>query len=658
MILFDVKQYYILYRICKNEDDSFVTSDQLADELGLTSRTIKGMITELIPYAEKKGFTINSKKGSGYSAEIFDLDLYSRFRMQLYRFFNKYNANLCEHDLRVLYLILYLLQVSTPVSIEKLKTMFYVSYSTIYNDMLKAKKILKRGLILETLQGNRVQIQGSEIRKRNQMALIYNDLLFSEGILELFHDPYYSSSKITDEEYTIFSQMLVEHHITVSNEAFELLIFNIKLANQRYILYKRINYKAFSESAITQLSEYHCAKSLFKALKYPLSESNEEVALFTAYLLVYNNKHGNNQERYGEYYPELIDFVQTLCHDLNQRFDQIFSKIPEFNLLIFPVFAKLFFAITMNIETLSFDNLNYRSEMTTNQVYGEFARVVAEIISFHYQKKISVSLIQIVSFSFEALFESLPKPTMPLNILVIPKENENYWPFLMNKIQNSLPIHPQVDFIYEYQIDNTDMTNYDLILSDYNSLLVHSNAPVVHINLKTIPDVNLLMEYSRIQEQKNFELIYQFIQDFDYIFFHENYIFEGISDLLINLQEEIMDNLIISSGYIKAKNHTYNYYSANGVVVIPNLYSNKNSKNILSIYQISKEMNSVLWRERRVNKIIFINYDIQGELKSINSVIQFVDYIVNAKQATDYSVLKQIVRESEKSASIQLSSSQ
>ena len=59
-----------------------------------------------------------------------------------------------------------------------------------------------------------------------------------------------------------------------------------------------------------------------------------------------------------------------------------------------------------------------------------------------------------------------------------------------------------------------------------------------------------------------------------------------------------------------------------------------------------------------VNKIIFINYDIQGELKSINSVIQFVDYIVNAEQATDYSVLKQIVRESEKSASIQLSSSQ
>ncbi|WP_373127987.1 hypothetical protein [Dielma fastidiosa] len=627
MILFDIKEFYIIYRICKTKQGDFVTSEQLASELGLTSRTIKTMINGIFLYANKNGFKINSKAGYGYYIEVINPVIFQKFQYQLYNFFNKYNANLCEHNIRVLYIILYLLQLNHPITIEKLKTMFFVSYSTIYNDIIKTKKILRHGLSIETIHGKSIQIIGNEIEKRNQVILIYNDLLFSDGIKELFDSPYYAALNVTEEEYAVFAQTIQDYNISVSNEAFTLLLYNLKLANQRYMFYNHIHL-TFQYEDLKQLSEYQCAFTLFRKLSYKIEESEEEIALFAAYLLIYNNKHADYYKRYGNYYNQLTDFIKDIRYNLDLRFPQIFSEIADFEILTFPIFTKLYFALQFNLESLAFDNLNYRSEMTMNQVYSELARSISEIISFRYQKKISVSLIQIISFSFAAIFDALPKSILPLNILVIPKENENYWPYLMNKIQTTVSAKPNIDFIYEYQINTIDIHKYDLILSDYDSLYIQSETPIVKFNVHSTMDIEFITAYSEILNKKSHNFA-DFVKKFDKIYIHNHFIFQGISDLLMHLQNEVTDNLTICASYIKDKNHIFNYYSSNGIVIIPNIYNNAESKNIISIYNIKKRSNQPLWRERVVSQIVFINFDLEKQLSNMVALIEFVNYILS-----------------------------
>ena len=76
MILYDAKQFYILYRIAEAQEGEFITSNDLSEELNLTSRTIKTFIAEMDEYCQKNGFEIVSKKGNGYAVEVIDDNIY------------------------------------------------------------------------------------------------------------------------------------------------------------------------------------------------------------------------------------------------------------------------------------------------------------------------------------------------------------------------------------------------------------------------------------------------------------------------------------------------------------------------------------------------------------------------------------------------------
>ena len=139
------------------------------------------MISSMNGFTERHGFSIVSKKGSGYSISVIDEDLYQPFRKNLYDYFNKYNPSILQHETRVMFLLMYLLQVSNPVTINKLADLFHVSNSTLYSDISKAKKIIHSVTILP---GNKVTIMENELTKRNKICLLYNHFLFSDGIAQ------------------------------------------------------------------------------------------------------------------------------------------------------------------------------------------------------------------------------------------------------------------------------------------------------------------------------------------------------------------------------------------------------------------------------------------------------------------------------------------
>ena len=627
MYLYEIKQFYILYRICQSQDSDFVTSIDLSEELNITSKTVKAMISGMNEYTADNGFSIVSKKGSGYSITVNNHRTFEDFRNRLYSYFNKYNSSLLQHDTRVMYMLMYLLQASKTPSINQLMDIFYVSNSTIYNDINKAKKTISS---LSVIQGNRVLIDEKEFSKRNKICLLYNHLLYSEGIEMLFDDPFYKEYELRLKQpeihYHVISKAIKKYGISISAEAISLIYFYCLLSEARYRLKKYLSL-TYDIDRLSELAEYKCAEQILSGYHLSNCKDKEEIAAIAVLLLVYNGNHFNAKDRYASYSEELDRFVESLSRQLNDCFSNSLESLTSHKMILYQIFARLFFALYFEVNDFSFDNLTYRTENTDNQVIIELSRYIAEFILLKTGRKLSHSLIHMLSFSLRAYFIAVEEDQYKLKLLIVPKESEIYWPFIMRKIENSLPHKPDIYFVNEYELPDVDTNSYDMIITNYRSLSGIDDSKITFIDFNADVNISLVEKYYYVYNRKNYNYR-EFIKSFDNTFIHNNYSFDSVDSFFDDLMNEVGEYIRISKDYLVDKNNLLNYYTKDGIVIIPNISNNLNTPSILSLYNLLDTTSGSLWRERKINTIIFINYDINNDIQKMKKLVNLVDYML------------------------------
>ncbi|WP_152657542.1 HTH domain-containing protein [Oceanobacillus sp. CFH 90083] len=119
--------------------EAYMTSERLAAELGVTSRTIKNDIRTLKEELAKADLLIISKQSQGYKLEITDKEYENRIK----EFFQIYQPRTIdtEFDNRVQYILRRLLSSHLPVKVEFLQYELNVSYP-LSKELQMVKKIL------------------------------------------------------------------------------------------------------------------------------------------------------------------------------------------------------------------------------------------------------------------------------------------------------------------------------------------------------------------------------------------------------------------------------------------------------------------------------------------------------------------------------------
>lgn len=158
------REIEILMELC-NHPDEYLTGAYLAEKFQVSLRTIQGDMRE-IKEELKNETCVNlvSKTSKGTSIEIRNYDEFSALINSVYQ---EYTSTLLTYSgNRISKLLFTLLNKHRAVALHELEEQFFVSPSTLQNDLKKVEETIKKYDLELFRSKNRIMIDGSETGKR------------------------------------------------------------------------------------------------------------------------------------------------------------------------------------------------------------------------------------------------------------------------------------------------------------------------------------------------------------------------------------------------------------------------------------------------------------------------------------------------------------
>lgn len=296
-----------------NEKNDWITGKELSMMLGVSDRTIRNDIDQLvktykgiIESSVRYGYRINPEVFAGSNIEIKE-------------------AIPQSSEERCKYIIKKLLFEKSHLNIYDLQYDIYVSEFTLKNDFKRLSRMLEKFDDIELVkEGNYLSLKGSEESKRR----VYKDLLANETngnfinihkIDQLF--PNINLIKVKN----ILEKVLEKHGYKVREETFPLLMIHVGVAIQRMMSYHYIE-TSKNRSEIKETTEYAIAKDFFEKVTASLHfEVNEnELALFASLLM--GRQQSNIYMDRAQYLLDAEELATKIILMTNQKYDIDFSQ--------------------------------------------------------------------------------------------------------------------------------------------------------------------------------------------------------------------------------------------------------------------------------------------------------------------------------------------
>ena len=281
-----------ILNILTNSDN--IDMEYLAEDFGVSLRTIRYSIENLNYYLKKYDFPVIDKNSKGI--------LYQHEKFSLSNFLKKIESRDYKYlDIeRVEYIYIYILfNTSRKLNIINLASVFQVSELTIKSDIKKLKDFLKsKDLSFRYNNIKGFYIDSSEIALRKEMIKIFMDKLFNfentANKMNLFID--YQIKDILNNYIKQIDQNFLKNYLkdiesklveNTSNEVFELLIIYFSIAILRINQNNIITQSDFYNTYIIRTKEYKILTENIDILekKYDVHFNEEEILKLAEYFL-------------------------------------------------------------------------------------------------------------------------------------------------------------------------------------------------------------------------------------------------------------------------------------------------------------------------------------------------------------------------------------
>lgn len=272
------------------EAESYVTSEELARSLEVTSRTIRGDIKTLNDALVNYNVKISSKKGNGYRLMYQSNKDFNRLNEQIDKLDALTDLNPVTPEDRTRYIVKRLLYSKKDIKISTLMDELYVSETTIKKDIQYVKAVLNKYNIRIVKTNSGIHSDGHEVNKRFCISdyLIYRTQLDDAIILDLINSNNYLVTKNDLDQITeILLQHLSDPRMEVSDDALKKIAVHTAILISRYKSGKSIDINTEGLSELTNESEYNISRKIINAMnkRFGLSLSEDEVAYLTMHLV-------------------------------------------------------------------------------------------------------------------------------------------------------------------------------------------------------------------------------------------------------------------------------------------------------------------------------------------------------------------------------------
>lgn len=400
------RQIEILLEFC-NHSDEFLTAAYFVDKMNVSLRTVQNDMKMIRKELEDETCAnLISKASKGSHIQVVDYEEFSAFVNSLYQRYTTVSLNYPTS--RISQILLLLLSRHRAVSMSEMEERFFISRSTLINDLKKIEEILNK-YQLELMRGNnKVMIDGYEINKRRCL---------SEQDLYLTHTKNEQGVTYVDEKQiakikNILTQVFIDYkyHIMDTDFSNTILFLNIMICRMGDGFYIQPRELEVNEEIGR---EYEIAKALFERInhRFFIKITEEEIRYFAIYL----GGQGNNRSS-DTITPEMDNFILESLKKIKDRFgvdltDNINLRI-TLALHCMPLQIRIKYNMQMKNEMLEYIRESF-------PLGYDMASYFAYLLQKKYKKKVKDDEVALLAVHFYSSLLELKFRADKINILII-----------------------------------------------------------------------------------------------------------------------------------------------------------------------------------------------------------------------------------------------
>lgn len=379
--------------------NDFITSDELAIRLDVTSRTIKSDIKLINEQLNISGIEIISQRSKGYMIKIYDIILKKKIK-EYFKIYQEDNIDK-EFDRNVQHIIIRLLVSDKPIKIEEIQEELYLNTSNyILREITEVKKILSLynlNLVTKVKQG--LMIEGAQYNRYLCILRMYK--FFSDAVQPVFKIKDFTKLFIptfaTKQEIkSIVCKALLNTRIVFSDIYLERFILYIILLSN--VSLKKDDLLLDSEDFdYTLTDEYQLILNIDKELKRNFSNypSGNSIKIeYLTFLAIMSTDLYRIRDCTDEKYGTLIELAGNIRMFIVQQFEETFNVCISDDIVFLKDLLKILIPICMKIKLGISDDVDlgfyYHNTMTLKPVINEFINGLSKNIENKYKYKLSL----------------------------------------------------------------------------------------------------------------------------------------------------------------------------------------------------------------------------------------------------------------------------
>lgn len=447
------RQIEILLELCKSADE-YLTASYFAKKMNVSLRTIQGdirTIKELL--AKETCASLVSVVPKGTSLHIHEQEAFSVFMSSLYQ--QQAHVSLGYPSSRINQILMYLLNQQRAVSITKLADEFFISTSTLLNDMKKLQEIIEE-YDLELLRNdNRILVYGSEINKRRYIV---------EKSMYLTHGSGKDGVGYLDEkQISVIKNLLTDVLISFRYSMADIDVQNAILMLN--IMIKRLQQGFYinpSEITITDTMdlEMQISEELFERIgkRFLISSSEYEIKYYALYL-----KGKSNCQNTAMITEEMDAFILSAFRQIKKHFGIDFTDNINLRISLALHCVPLSIRIKYNMQ-MKTKMLDYIKQ--TFPLGYDVAILFCLLLEERYGRKISEAEISLIAVHFYSSLLEVNSKTGNKRVLVISSLKNSMTLLLRQTLKKWFSGTVSVlDFKQEIEVTEDDIDEYDIFLT-------------------------------------------------------------------------------------------------------------------------------------------------------------------------------------------------
>ena len=606
-------------------DYGFHSSEEIGEELELSSKTVQKEIGILNSFIKDKGAIVESESGKGYQFRILDEDKFKNFLKHdwfKYAYFHQENPN---KDFRIESIMKLFLFSNSFIKQQELADMFYVSLSQINKDIKKVRKLLKAyniELISKPYYGMKIKGREKDIRLAIRNEIGEDPAIFARD----------SDEELFTRIQAIIADIDFPESFYMPYANFKNLVVHIYISILRIKEGKYIDLSDELSKRVISYDEFNIANKVVKELskKLDLTFPEDEILYLTMHLIS-----KNAVTNYEKVSPEISEMAQKMIdeiykvskYDFRSNIDLFFALA----LHLGPLIERLRYGLTMKNPILN--------DIKDNQIAFMLATVATNPINETYKTRVCDDEIGYIALHIASAMEN--NTYLKRNILVVCGSGNSSAQIMKTQIERK----------YKEQIDSltlTDLSKVDLYNLDKFDFIVSSvpikqktDTPIVYVDV-----IFKQKDFMKINDVFNVDNFTEINRIFDNSILIRDIDIKDMNSALDILSDIVsaktgIDKENLKEQYLKREEMAFTSY---GNVALPHILDQVEGESF-SIVLLPK--NKVKWNDDRV-KVIYslIIGNTRGDLSlyydKLGDYLNSEDLIEKSSEAKNIGEFKKI----------------